>query len=226
MLCSNCSHKVLPIVGIDIDGTLGEFHGHFWDFARGYLGVPYPDRTDTYLGAGSFKEWFMANYAVDEATWYDIKLAYRQGGMKRTMPIRGGAANLVRRVKAAGAEVWLCTVRPYNRLDNIDPDTQEWLGRNDVPFDHLLYDDDKYGILSERVDPSRVVAVLDDLPEMCLAADRAFGPDVPILMRTAYNLAVLMDIPFVASSFTEAEAMIKKRIQLWNHKHQQKGRAA
>lgn len=221
MLCSRCSERIRPVVGIDIDGTLGQYHAHFWDFLRMYLAVPCPDPTPIYDGRESFREWGMRNYGIDERTWYDIKLAWRQGAGKRLMPIRRGAASFVRSIRdlASEPEIWITTTRPYNRLDNVDPDSREWLRRHDVPFDHLLYDDDKYVTLSERVDPERVVAVLDDLPDMCLAAAVAFGPNVPILMRTDFNLGVLDQVPFVANTYTDATKMIHQRIKLWERKH-------
>lgn len=99
-------------------------------------------------------------------TYRQCKLAYRQGGLKRSMPVYPGARELTVQLRRAGAEVWICTTRPYLRLDNIDPDTRHWLRRNRIQFDGVLYGHNKYRDLVRAVGTDRVVAVLDDLPAM------------------------------------------------------------
>lgn len=192
MLCSNCSHKVKPIVAVDIDGTLADYHRHFILFAADYHNlIP---RINGYYGApdDSFKGWWMRAHQANERMWHDAKLAYRQGGMKRTMPIFDGARELCLAIRDAGAELWVTTTRPYLSLDNIVPDTVEWLSRHGIEYDGMLFDEDKYAQLANRVDSGRVVAVLDDLPEMYDAAESEFSNHplsdlVPILVRGRYN---------------------------------------
>lgn len=171
MLCSNCSHDVKPIVALDIDGTLGDYHQHFLDFADQYLDIEIPR---TYDGRMHFKDWFCDWAPATERDWHNVKLAYRQGGMKRTMPIIKGAQELCHTIQAAGAELWLTTTRPYLSLDNVVPDTVEWCRRHYISFDGLLFDDDKYRVLAQRVSADRVVAVFDDIPELVSAANTHF----------------------------------------------------
>lgn len=151
---------VRPVVAVDIDGTLGEYHEHFRRFASEYYGRHLPIGYD---GSTDFSSWL----GLSKAEYRQAKLAYRQGGAKRTMPVRDGAVELVNSLREQGAEIWLCTTRPYLRLDNIDPDTREWLRRHGIPYDGLLYGEDKYARLLECVDFERVVGVYDDLYEMC-----------------------------------------------------------
>ena len=40
--CSVCSDQVKPIVALDIDGTLGEYHGQFVKFATMYFDTSFP----------------------------------------------------------------------------------------------------------------------------------------------------------------------------------------
>lgn len=170
-MCSECSRVVRPVVALDIDETLGLYHEHFRRFASGYVGRELPEGYDgsepfwSYLGLELFK-------------YRQVKLAYRQGGMKRSMPVREGARELVSKAHELGAEIWITTTRPYLRLDNIDPDTQEWIARNGLRYDHMLYDEDKYLQLASLVDPDRVVFVLDDLREQVEAATSVFGDAV------------------------------------------------
>jgi hypothetical protein len=168
-----------------------------------------------YDGSTPWKEYCCEMFRIDLTTFRAAKLAYRQGGMKRTMPVIDGAVRLCRSVKEAGADLWLTTTRPYLSLDNIITDTTEWLDRQGIPFDGLLFDEDKYEKLAEQIDSERVVAVLDDLEEMCDAAAQVlhFGIDVAILKRNKYNAA--MNWPSVADSLPMAEDMIRLRLNYW-----------
>lgn len=177
MLCSDCNAPIRPVVAIDIDGTLGDHHGHFHEFAESYVNqelgeaeeigsIERRDRIMRIRHPYPYDEEFSDWLGLPKGIYRETKLAYRQGGMKRLMPVHEGASELVANLRSIGAEVWLCTTRPYLRLDNIDPDTREWLRRHDIGYDGLIYGEDKYHRLAEIVGPNRVVGVLDDLPEM------------------------------------------------------------
>ncbi len=157
-----------PVVALDIDGTSGDYHSHFIRFARGWFGRDFPS-SQQYNPGLPFHQFL----GLDIREYRECKLAYRQGGLKRTMPVYPGVREFTAMLRMAGAEIWICTTRPYNRLDNIDPDTREWLRRNAILHDHILYGDDKYDELVRQVSPERIVAVIDDLPEMTDAALRA-----------------------------------------------------
>lgn len=189
MLCSRCSARVKPIIAFDIDGTLGDYHGHIADFASAYLGREIP-RSD-FDGSIPHREWFKKQ-GVQPREFREIKLAYRQGGMKRSMPHWPDRIELLQKLKrdSMQVELWLTTTRPYMRMDNIDPDTRFWLDRWNVPYDFLLYDETKYQELAQRVDRSRVIAIVDDVDEMYDDAEALFGRQVPILLRCNYNREV------------------------------------
>lgn len=156
----------LPVVALDIDNTLGDYHAHFLNFATLWFDKEMPDPREINPGLPLHR--FMG---VSKARYREAKLAYRQGGWKRWMPAYPGAAELTRSIQAAGAQVWICTTRPYLRLDNIDPDTREWLRRNRIKYNAVLFGEDKYKELRRQAD-DRVVAVVDDLPEMLKAANK------------------------------------------------------
>jgi FMN phosphatase YigB (HAD superfamily) len=155
-----------PIVALDIDGTLGDYHGHFTRFAEQWTGRTMPDPHDINPGRPLYQ-----HLGMSKATYRQCKLAYRQGGMKRSMPVYDGARELTVAIRKAGAEVYICTTRPYLRLDNIDPDTRHWLRRNGIQFDGVLFGQHKYRDLVKFVGAERIVAVLDDLPELCAQAE-------------------------------------------------------
>lgn len=217
MQCSNCGGLVRPVVAIDIDGTLGDYHDHFIDFAAEYIGAERGmiKRAKRYEGGveGSFFVHVANCFDLSRRDWEDIKLAYRQGAQKRSMPVFAGASDLAGSCRDAGAEVWVTTTRPYLRLDGIDPDTRFWLKRHGIEYDGLLYDEDKYRRLAERIDPDRVVAVIDDLPEQFVEANKAFGDGTAILRGTKWNTAVGL-VPR-AGDLNMAAQEIMRRIEAW-----------
>lgn len=217
MLCSNCSQRVRPIVACDIDGVLGNYHAHIHKFAAGYFGdEDLEGFLNQYDGSISHGDWFEVT-GITKADFRSMKLAYRQGAMKRTMPPFSGAILAMRMIKSYGVELWLTTTRPYLRLDNIDPDTQFWLKLQAIPYDFMLYDENKYDVLGGRVDKPRVVAIVDDYDEMYDAAESVFGEGVPILYKTGYNSAV--ERTNMARDGRELHAGVLERVQVFERNY-------
>lgn len=169
-----------PIVAFDVDGTLADYYAHFKWFAELYL-----QRELTVDWSRHHRGEFSEALSLDKNTYRAIKLAYRQGGMKRCIPPFPGAGELVRAVRAQGVAAWITTTRPWNRLDNIDPDTSFWLERNLGRVDGVIYGEDKYRDLSEIVGSRPVLGILDDLPENTAKA-RELGLET-ILMGGNHN---------------------------------------
>lgn len=205
MLCTLCSREVKPVVAVDIDGTLGDYHLHFINFAEEYLGRSLPR---TYSGVGEFRD----SLGLTIELYRELKLAYRQGGKKRSMPIFDGAAGFVHSLSALGVEVYLTTTRPWQRLDNVDPDTRAWLDRHGIRYDGLLYDRHKYRVLSEIVHAPRVVMVLDDLVEQLASAEDRFG-HVGVKMNTCWNV----NAPWYTTEddYASVLALVESRIYRW-----------
>jgi phosphoglycolate phosphatase-like HAD superfamily hydrolase len=198
-----------PVVALDIDGTMALYHSWFLWFAELYVGRDMPP-VHAYDGSVPLHR-FMG---VSKERYRQIKLAYRQGGLKRSMPAYDGAAELTRDVRAAGAEVWVCTTRPYLRLDNIDPDTRHWLRRNRIQYDGVLFGEKKYADLKALVGSGRVVAVLDDLPEQVTTA-RALGLPAWLVER-AHNRGT--GLPSL-SGLAAARTTVLGRITEWKVSH-------
>lgn len=169
-----------PVVALDIDGTLGDYHGHFTRFAEQWMGRPMPPPSENTQGVPLFK-WL----GMSKQTYRDCKLAYRQGGMKRSMPCYEGASELTRHIRKTGCEVWICTTRPYLRLDNIDPDTRHWLRRNKIQYDGVIYGPGKYRDLQKIVGVGNILVAVDDLPE--LLSQAAAVAKVVLLRDQPYN---------------------------------------
>ena len=210
-LCTNCNHPVKPVVALDIDGTMAMYHEHFLMFATGYFNQ---DTTrefcNSYPGTMSLADYL----GITKEEYRQCKLAFRQGGLKRTMPPLGAPNTLTSTLRMMECEIWVTTTRPYQRLDNVDPDTREWLARNEVLYDGLIYDEDKYARLIDIVGKERIVAVLEDEPEQYEAA-RALGLPVYLLWRPHNRHANIPSMPDQASAMRAIAAEVKS----WRMQH-------
>ena len=161
-------HPLAPVIALDIDGTLGDYYEHFRWFAELYLQRPVSADWD--LAQTSE---FSDALGLEKHVYRDIKLAYRQGGMKRSLPAFEAVGDMVKILRAShGIQVWICTTRPWQRLDNIDPDTQFWINRIMGKVDGVIYGEEKYEDLIDIVGKDRILGVIDDLPENVIAADK------------------------------------------------------
>lgn len=195
-----------PIFGIDIDGTLGVYHSHFINFAEAWLGRTLPP-ADGYTG-GSFAKYL----GLSKATYRKIKLAYRRGGLKRSMPVVPGASDLTRSLRQRGAIVVLCTTRPYLSLENVDEDTRHWAKRNRIAHDYIIWGEHKYRELARF--GGRVVSVLEDEPALLRQAGE-LGL-VAIRVKTPYN----SDFPtFGVRHLGYAKEVMMGQLDRWERKN-------
>lgn len=144
-----------PIVALDLDGTLGDYHEHFRRFAEMWTG------REVVWDPGIHGS-FATQLGMSKATYRKCKLAYRMGGMKRSMPVFDGAKELTQAIRRRGAMVVACTTRPYLQMTTIDGDTQHWIRRNGLQVDGILYGEHKYRDLVKSVGKERVICALED----------------------------------------------------------------
>ena len=154
-------HPLAPVVALDIDGTLARYHDHFMWFAELYTAAPvYANWLPEYKGE------FSKALGMSKSEYRSIKLAYRQGGMKRSIPpMDDRVFETVQYIRSVGIQVWIATTRPWMRLDNIDPDTQFWLEKYCGRVDGVVYGEEKYKDLVDIVGREKILGVFDDLPE-------------------------------------------------------------
>lgn len=181
-LCSECTARVKPVVAVDVDGTISEYHHSLADHVWRYFGIE-DVRVDSWDGSGNYEDFL----GVTQAQYREAKLAYRQGGFKRWSPVMDGTESLLAALtwlrERELIEVWITTTRPWLRLDSVDPDTRFWLDAHFPVYDHVLYDDNKYHRLSGLIDATRVIGVIDDLPEQVNAAKLFVGAPAYLVPR-------------------------------------------
>jgi FMN phosphatase YigB (HAD superfamily) len=168
-------HPLAPVVGLDIDGTLGDYHKHFVWFCNNIY-YPHGALSNLYPNWTKARGEFEIALNLGKSEYRAAKLAYRMGGLKRCMPIFLGDAVTrhkdqeivkaeVQHLRSLGIQVWICTTRPWLNITTVDPDTQYWLEHNVGQVDGLIYGEDKYADLIDIVGRDRVLGVVDDLPE-------------------------------------------------------------
>jgi len=128
---------------------------------------------------------FYKQLGMSRAVYRQCKLAYRMGGMKRSIPVFEGASDLTRAIRGAGVRIAACTTRPYLHMSTIDLDTQHWLKRNGIQVDHILYGEHKYRDLVKSVGRQRIVCALDDDISQLTVASRV--GIVPLLRQNTAN---------------------------------------
>jgi hypothetical protein len=183
-------HPHAPVVALDVDGTMGDWHEHFRAFASLYLNTHMAYHWEPYH-FGNVEE----ALGIDKALYRELKLAFRQGGWKRWMPMFPGMNELTTSIRDQGYQVWICSTRPWLRLDNIDKDTAFWLDQHGIQFDGVLFGEEKYEDLVDIVGRDRVVCVVDDLPECHRACQML---DLPVAIRSgAHNEYWKPNVPAV-----------------------------
>lgn len=195
-----------PLVALDLDGTLGDYHRHFERFAQMWTGRDI--KWDPGLIGPFYKQ-----LGMSKAVYRQCKLAYRMGGMKRSIPIFEGASELTKAIRGAGVGIAACTTRPYLAMSTIDLDTQHWLRRNGITVDHILYGEHKYRDLVKSVGKQRIVCALDDdLSQLGVASRLGI---VPIMRRNEANQGyVPNDDQMFVWTLTAAQETILELIEL------------
>ena len=106
-LCTECGREIKPIVAVDIDGTLAEYHLTLQRFACDYWDIPQP--VATWGGLGNFED----HLGITQAQYREAKLAYRQGGYKRMAPAYPFAIQFMNWLNQLDVELWITTTRPW-----------------------------------------------------------------------------------------------------------------
>lgn len=127
------------IAAIDIDGVLAEYPAGFVSFLEEKTGkklsqIPIP-HYDLYA--------VLSKEVGGYAEMKKYKHEYRATGQKRFLPVVDGAVASMKRLKKLGYTVVLLSARPVSQYPRIFADTMEWLKANDIPYDAILWDENK-----------------------------------------------------------------------------------
>lgn len=86
---------------------------------------------------------------------------YRGGGFLELPPVQG-AAEALGEMRAAGYTIAIVTARPQWQYKRLHSDTIEWLRKNNVPYDLILFNKDKAEAIYEHIYPARPLFFVED----------------------------------------------------------------
>ncbi len=143
------------IVGVDIDGVLADYPGGYVDFINKELGTNYSREGVTNYDIG-------AHFGIPRPDIIRLKDKFRQTGQKRYLNTCEGAKEFLQALRNAGYTVVLLTARPYNKYKRMFADTIYWLNQNGLPFDGIIFDEDKEAYLLRNYGAENVCFFVDD----------------------------------------------------------------
>jgi phosphoglycolate phosphatase-like HAD superfamily hydrolase len=163
-----------PVVAVDIDGVLNDYPRSFLRWVATNGGFPAETAHESIAELKA---------AVGPKRYLGMKDNYRESGAKREQGVREGAKVLLDDLRSNGFPVVLLSKRPYWRFYRIYADTLEWLERNGLYADAVLFHREKHRAILESF--PKLVAMIEDDPKVADEV-RAAGYQV-ILVRGELN---------------------------------------
>jgi uncharacterized HAD superfamily protein len=108
----------------DLDGCLNYYPNTFLQWVKSHYGI--------------YKEDICSLKNFLSPTEYKIlKNEYRTCGVKRTLAVREGAVDALRKIRRLGKQIWISTSRPD--FEPVRGDTEFWLRTNKIVHDRLTF---------------------------------------------------------------------------------------
>lgn len=128
------------VIGIDIDGVLADYPNGFIKFIS--------EETKTDLSKVVLNKYDLYTIISDKIpggaeTLRKLKHKFRIEGHKKNLEVIPGAIDGMKYLKEKGYTIVLLTARPAKEYPRIFSDTIEWLKKYNIPYDAILFDEDK-----------------------------------------------------------------------------------
>ena len=185
------------IAAVDIDGVLADYPRSFVEYVNHELGTQY-----TVDSVVSYDVYTSLGLSVEIGMY--LKDRYRETGQKRFIPVLPGAREFLQRLQAEGYTIVLITARPYEQYSRIYADTLEWLARNDLEYDFLIFHEKKEEYLVNSIGNGAIRFFVDDvagnantvsmLGIPCYLLNRPYNSGVDI-KKGVYRIDSLEEIP-------------------------------
>ena len=143
------NNKDAKIVFVDIDGVLASWPKTYINFVNKKFNTNYNTLKNI-------------ENNLDKRELYTTKQEYRLSGIKSNMDVLEGAHLFLEKLKQFGYYIILLTARPYKKIFRIYSDTLEWLKKNNLYFDAILWDEEKEKYIIEHFNIDNVVFCIDD----------------------------------------------------------------
>lgn len=139
----------------DIDGVLSTYPHDFLGYVNKKLGTEYkvPSMTSYYIS-----ECFPISRVVEE----DLKAQFLADGHMRELGSMADAPTVAQKLRRAGYVIAVTTGRPYSH--HMHYDTATWLKSRDIPYDIIIWGEDKADIIHEELSPAAPAFIVEDKP--------------------------------------------------------------
>ena len=187
------------ILGVDIDGVVGDFYGFLRKIAAEWLNKPIKTLTeDVSFG---LDEWGLAEYGG-----YDRlhRFAVTQRNLFRDMPPIKDAPGALRKLSNRGIRIRIITHRlflKYNHKTSITQ-TVEWLDNYDIPYWDICFMNDKVAVGAH--------VYIDDAPKNIIQLREQGNKTIVFSNSTNRDLAGPR-----ADSWIEAEKIVMEAMEEW-----------
>ncbi len=147
-------------IGIDIDGVLTDEYSFVLDYGTKYFSekkIKYNLHNDIYDSENIFE---VTEKQYDE--FWDKYIFY----YSKNIPIRPFASEVIKSLKSAGNDIYIITSRSFTTYENkykakMQNIVKEWLDKNNVVYDELIFSRNKSDICKEK----NIDIMIEDKPE-------------------------------------------------------------
>ena len=169
-------------IGIDIDGVLTDEHNYIIDNATKFF---YENNISYSVNKKIYDNHKLFNVSEEEYVmfWEKYFLDYINN-----ISVRPYAVEVINKLKNEGHEIFIITARPFTTYENeytkvMQNIVKDWLDRNDVIYDDLIFSEDKAPKCKElnisvmiEDKPENIISVSQVIPVICY--DQPFNENI------------------------------------------------
>lgn len=150
--------KNKKIAFIDIDGVIADWPKCFISFIN-----------------RRYNKTFSSLKEISNRDLIKYKLSYRTSGEKKNIPTNSFSSEFTAKLREKNYFVILLTSRPYKKVFRIYSDTIDWLKKNDVKYDAIIWNENKEDFVIRHFSEHNVDFVIDDdLENILKLANKGF----------------------------------------------------
>jgi len=124
------------IIGLDLDGCIADYPKSYYDFIYKQTGKRVEDD-------GTYNIYENVAKVFGEEKAKELKSLYRETGEKRFIEKLDGASEFAKVARKKGYKIIILSARPCKEHPRIFADTIEWLKKNDIEYDAIIFDNKK-----------------------------------------------------------------------------------
>ncbi len=143
------------IAGIDIDGVLADYPHYFLRYVR--------KNAKTDLKVEDLNDYNLyQELGLPIELTKQLKHDFRQSGQLANVPLIPGAKKMLDSLHKNGYNIVLLSARPYKQYKRIFADTKEWLDKNNLYHDAIIWGEDKCSKLIREFGRDSVEFFIED----------------------------------------------------------------